>query len=64
MRRLIFITCAFAAAAVAALAGPTSGKAWSGLHLREVERYTAAADQVLLARNAMTRMTMVEREAG
>jgi hypothetical protein len=26
MRRLIFITCAFAAAAVAALGGPTSGK--------------------------------------
>jgi hypothetical protein len=26
MRRLIFITCAFATAVVAALAGPTSGK--------------------------------------
>jgi hypothetical protein len=57
MRRLIFITCALAAAA-AALAGPTSGKAWSGLHLREVERYTRAADQARLARNALARTQM------
>jgi integrase len=29
--------------------------AWSGQSLREVERYTRAADQARLARNAMTR---------
>jgi integrase len=34
--------------------------AWSGQSLREVERYTRAADQARLARNAMVR-TMATR---
>jgi hypothetical protein len=37
--------------------GLTSGKP-------DRERYMRAADQARLARNAMMRMTMVEREAG
>jgi len=37
--------------------------AWSGQSLREVERYTRAADQARLARNALARAAMVKKGA-
>jgi hypothetical protein len=37
---------------------------WSGQSLREVERYTRAADQARLARNALARTAIVASKAG
>jgi hypothetical protein len=44
------------------LGGANEIAAWSGQSLREVERYTRAADQARLARNALVRTMAAQAE--